>query len=355
MRRLFFVLVCGIPALAQTSSNAVTSLAFGPQQFNRSPGAPVPVRMTFTIPPLVDGPFTVIVQNGSPAVNAGRITVNGVRVIDSEDLHQTTYQVPVTLASSNIIEVELRGAPGGSVTVSVAGYSYAFASDYSSIPLYGALGSDDIDWRTKGSVTPVKNEGMCQDDWAFSATGVVEGATQIQSGRLSSLSEQQLLDCTPPSLNLPASCTDSSPAGALKNVIANFSGGMTSEANYPYTARMGSCKAFTPVTAIGSLTWSTGSEAGLEAQVEQQPVSVVFNGNWLSTYTYGIANTSSCGAQPPQYVAGLVVGSINGGPTPYWIVKLSMGTIFGIQGYVDIPKGSNCGLGNYALTAHLAD
>jgi cathepsin L len=53
-----------------------------------------------------------------------------------------------------------------------------------------------LDWRTKGAVTSVKNQGQCGGCYAFSAAAAMEGAYQIKTGILNDFSEQQIIDCS---------------------------------------------------------------------------------------------------------------------------------------------------------------
>lgn len=227
---------------------------------------------------------------------------------------------------------------------SFAANAVVITTEYDRLAILPALTSAGTgkDWRANGVVTPVKNEGSCDASWAFGVTGLVEGYRAIHFGVLTSLSEQELVDCT----GGGSGCSGGNPVDAMRTLIAR--GGLTNAASYPYTAREGTCKASTPLATIpGAGRVPPGDEESLQAYVDQGPVmALVAENGAFDTYAGGTF-TGPCPASAPTR-AVLIVGYTDA----YWIVKNSRGTSWGAQGYITMARGTNlCGIANYAVAA----
>lgn len=154
-----------------------------------------------------------------------------------------------------------------------------------------------VDWTKKGAVTPVKNQQQCGSCWAFSTTGSLEGANQLASGKLVSLSEQQLVDCSGSYGN--QGCNGGLMDNAFKYAEAHA---MCTEQSYPYKAVDQSCHAAGctvgvpkgDVTGFHDVTHS--DEKAMMSAVAQQPVSVAIEADQqaFQSYKSGVL-TGTCG------------------------------------------------------------
>lgn len=212
--------------------------------------------------------------------------------------------------------------------VPVSEFLHMAPSDLSSLP-------DHVDWTEKGGVTDIKDQGQCGSCWSFSTTGALEGAVFAKTGKLTSLSEQNLVDCD----RFRYGHKDMGCDGGLMDnafVFASENGGLCAEDDYPYvsgnTTKAGSCNSKSctkvpntaPKNDKGAFTDVDVSDEALMSALVQQPVSVAIQADTkaFQLYSSGVF-TAECGSDTDHGVLAVGYGSLDG--IPYYKVKNSWG------------------------------
>jgi len=199
--------------------------------------------------------------------------------------------------------------------------------------------ADSIDWRTKGVVTPVKDQGQCGSCWAFSATEAIESFAQLYNNQaLYELSPQQINSCD----KTDDGCTGGNTETAYAYVKS--AGGLVLGKDYPYTSgtsgNTGFCKVGEKKKVVkisGFTAVEKGEENLLAALSDVGPVSICVAADAFQSYSGGILK--SCPGRIDHCVQA--VGYGGEGFDKFWIVRNSWGESWGEDGFIRVQRGSN--------------
>ncbi len=282
------------------------------------------------------------------------IATAAIAVSSSQLQGQNSVQPPLEATNSPL--TEMTGSRGESVTIGEQSGLYAALNiappvQHAASSLASASSvtstSVNIDWRSKGAVTPVENAGQCGSDWAFSAKDAVQAEHFLATGTLKNLSAQQLVDCGGSTGS--QGCNGGVPEQGM--LYIQKMGSAALNVDYPYTARDGNCRrtAIVPIKISRIERSPVGDDAALLSMLETRgPVAVRVEDNWISGYR---GENLSCASREHSLISALLVGAITRNGEPVWVLKFALGTAWGASGYAYLSRlrPNECGISEDAV------
>lgn len=203
----------------------------------------------------------------------------------------------------------------------------------------------NFDWREKGAVYDVKDQGSCGSCWAFGAILAQEGTHAIATGELLAFSESNLIDCADGECH---GCMGGWSDKALSFVIQKQGGHFNLLSEYPYTPAQKTCE-FEKHQKVSQITdvqmLAQGDEENLKehiATVGPVAISVDCSQYSFQLYTSGIYDEKNCHKYTYNHAMGIVgYGFDDDLKKDYWIVRNSWGKSWGEAGYVRFLRGED--------------
>ncbi|CAH1442709.1 unnamed protein product [Lactuca virosa] len=275
-----------------------------------------------------------------------QIFKDNLRYIEQHNSGDHSYKLGLNKFADLTTE-EFRLGYTGAKTIGSRRKSNNVKSDRYS-PRSGDALPDFVDWRTKGAVAAVKDQGSCGSCWAFSTIGSVEGINQITTGKLITLSEQELVDCD---TSYNQGCNGGDMDYAFKFIIKN--GGIDTDTDYPYTGKDGRCDSSRKNSKVVSIDSfedvPVNDESALLKAAANQPITVAIeaSGRDFQFYTSGVF-TGQCGTDLDHAVVVVGYGTEDG--KDYWLVRNSWAADWGEEGYIRMERNikekvGKCGIG----------
>ncbi|XP_020849731.1 cathepsin O isoform X1 [Phascolarctos cinereus] len=201
-----------------------------------------------------------------------------------------------------------------------------------------------FDWRDKHVVTKVRNQQMCGGCWAFSVVGGIESAYAIKGESLEDLSVQQVIDCSYNNFG----CSGGSTVNAL-NWLNKTQVRLVKDSEYSFKAQTGLCHYFSgshagvSIKGYSSYDFSDKEDEMAKVLLAYGPLAVIVDAVSWQDYLGGIIQHHCSSGEANHAV--LITGFDKTGSTPYWIVRNSWGTSWGVDGYAFVKMGANiCGI-----------
>ncbi len=226
-------------------------------------------------------------------------------------------------------------------------YQYAFDLTLDSVDNL----PKSVDWREKGVVSAVKDQGYCGSCWAFASTAVIESHVALETGKLFDLSPQQIASCSPN----PKQCGGKGNCeGATAEIAFDYvasSEGLLEEFQYSYSSFYGvesSCSippAGVPKAHIDGYVKlpSNDYKSLMNAVAKIGPIAISVDASSWHAYSSGIFN--GCNQVNPDINHAVVLvgyGEENG--QKYWLVRNSWSASWGENGYIRLNRDENiCG------------